>query len=176
MKARRIQIGATTILLASGLLGWLMSRPPAPQPTAVPPESTLPISQPEAGAERFTEDLSAEFLIGYGLASSTPEKDLEQVKDVVDAFVRSVKIPGALPTGSNSELVAALAGENPYRIRFIDPAGPYLNTDGELLDRWQVPVFFHFVEADDVGVRSAGPDRVMWTADDVLMGEHALSD
>jgi hypothetical protein len=37
-------------------------------------------------------------------------------------------------------------------------------------------LFFHFVEADDVGLRSAGPDRVMWTADDVLMGEHALAE
>jgi hypothetical protein len=98
------------------------------------------------------------------------------VKDTVDAFVRSIKIPGALPTGSNRELVAALAGENPHRIRFIDPAGPFINADGELVDRWQVPLFFHFVEADDVGVRSAGPDRVLWTADDVMMGEHAVSE
>jgi dienelactone hydrolase len=74
------------------------------------------------------------------------------------------------------ELVAALAGENAHRIRFIDPASPFINADGELLDRWQVPLFFHFVEADDVGVRSAGPDRVLWTADDVMMGEHAVSE
>jgi hypothetical protein len=98
------------------------------------------------------------------------------VKDAVDAFVRSIKIPGALPTGSNRELVAALAGDNAHRIRFIDSTGPFINGDGELLDRWQVPLFFHFVEANDVGVRSAGPDRVLWTADDVRMGEHAESE
>ncbi|MEX1116863.1 MAG: hypothetical protein WEB53_16570 [Akkermansiaceae bacterium] len=176
MKVRRIQVAAVALLLVTGLLGWLMSRQPAPRPAAVPPRSMLPTSPSATAAERFTEDLSAEFLKGYGLAGSTPEKDLEQVKDVVDAFVRSVKIPGALPTGSNRELVAALAGENAHRIRFIDPTVSYLNADGELVDRWQVPVFFHFVEADDVGVRSAGPDRMMWTADDVLMGEHALSE
>jgi hypothetical protein len=131
---------------------------------------------PAPAPSKFTEDLSAEHLVGYGTAASDPQRDLEMVKDAVDAFVRSIKIPGALPTGSNRELVAALAGENAHRIRFIDPASPFINGDGELLDRWQVPLFFHFVEADDVGVRSAGPDRVLWTADDVMMGEHAVSE
>lgn len=175
MKTRRAQVAAATLLIAAALLGWLLTRPPAPGPAA-PPSPPLPASRAAVGAERFTEDLSAEFLQGYGLTGSTPEKDLQQVKDLVDAFVRSVKIPGALPTGSNRELVAALAGENAHRIRFLDPAGRFLNPDGELVDRWQVPVFFHFVEADDVGVRSAGPDRVMWTADDVLTGEHASAE
>jgi hypothetical protein len=176
MTPRRIRIAAAALLLAAGLLGWWLARPPAAEPAALPAPVRPPASRPAVGAERFTEDLSAEFLQGYGSAGATPEKDLEQVKDVVDAFVRSVKIPGALPTGGNRELVAALAGENPYRIRFLDPAGSFFNADGELVDRWQVPLFFHFVEADDVGVRSAGPDRVMWTADDVLMGEHALAE
>jgi hypothetical protein len=175
MKSRRVLFAAAALLVVAAWLGGWGLRP-APRPAAEPPRSPPPASRPAAAAERFTEDLAAEFLQGYGSAASSPEKDLEQVKDVVDAFVRSVKIPGALPTGSNRELVAALAGENPHRIRFLDPAASYLNADGELLDRWQVPLFFHFVEADDVGLRSAGPDRVMWTADDVLMGEHALAE
>jgi hypothetical protein len=175
MKSRRVLFAAAALLIVAAWLGGWGLRP-APRPAAEPPRSPPPASRPAAAAERFTEDLAAEFLQGYGSAASSPERDLEQVKDVVDAFVRSVKIPGALPTGSNRELVAALAGENPHRIRFLDPAAPYLNADGELLDRWQVPLFFHFVEADDVGLRSAGPDRVMWTADDVLMGEHALAE
>jgi hypothetical protein len=175
MKSRRVLFAAAALLVVAAWLGGWGLRP-APRPAAEPPRSPPPASRPAAAAERFTEDLAAEFLQGYGSAASSPERDLEQVKDVVDAFVRSVKIPGALPTGSNRELVAALAGENPHRIRFLDPAASYLNADGELLDRWQVPLFFHFVEADDVGLRSAGPDRVMWTADDVLMGEHALAE
>jgi len=175
MKSRRVLFAAAALLIVAAWLGGWGLRP-APRPAAEPPRSPPPASRPAAAAERFTEDLAAEFLQGYGSAASSPERDLEQVKDVVDAFVRSVKIPGALPTGSNRELVAALAGENPHRIRFLDPAAPYLNADGELVDRWQVPLFFHFVEADDVGLRSAGPDRVMWTADDVLMGEHALAE
>ena len=171
MKAR-LGVVALVALVVGGLLWWPKRPPDALAPVVVAP----PVVAPPPAPSRFTEDLSAEHLVGYGTAASDPQRDLEMVKDAVDAFVRSIKIPGALPTGSNRELVAALAGENSHRIRFIDPASPFINADGELLDRWQVPLFFHFVEADDVGVRSAGPDRVLWTADDVIMGEHAESE
>lgn len=171
MKAR-FGVIALVALVVGGLLWWPKRYPEAPAPVVVAP----PVVAPAPVPSKFTEDLSAEHLVGYGTAASDPQRDLEMVKDAVDAFVRSIKIPGALPTGSNRELVAALAGENAHRIRFIDPASPFINADGELLDRWQVPLFFHFVEANDVGVRSAGPDRVLWTADDVTMGEHAESE
>jgi hypothetical protein len=171
MKAR-VGVIALVALVVGGLLWWPKRSPQAAPPVGVAPSVVAPAPAPS----KFTEDLSAEHLVGYGSATSDPQRDLEMVKDAVDAFVRSIKIPGALPTGSNRELVAALAGENAHRIRFIDPASPFINADGELLDRWQVPLFFHFVEANDVGVRSAGPDRVLWTADDVLMGEHALAE
>lgn len=171
MKAR-IGVIALLALIVGGLLWWPKRTPDARAPVVVEPSVVAPAPAPS----KFTEDLSAEHLVGYGAAASDPQRDLEMVKDAVDAFIRSIKIPGALPTGSNRELVAALAGENAHRIRFIDPTSPFMNADGELLDRWQVPLFFHFVEADDVGVRSAGPDRVLWTADDVMMGEHAVSE
>jgi len=172
MKAR-LAVIALLALIVGGLLWWPKRPPEEPAPVLVAPPA---VPAPPPAPAKFTEDLSAEHLVGYGTAASDPQRDLEMVKDAVDAFVRSIKIPGALPTGSNRELVAALAGENAHRIRFIDPASPVINADGELLDRWQVPLFFHFVEADDVGVRSAGPDRVLWTADDVMMGEHAESE
>ena len=171
MKAR-LGVVALVALVVGGLLWWPKRTPDAPAPVVDAPPVVAPAPVPST----FTEDLSAEHLVGYGTVASDPQRDLEMVKDAVDAFVRSIKIPGALPTGSNRELVAALAGENPHRIRFIDSASPFINGDGELLDRWQVPLFFHFVEANDVGVRSAGPDRVLWTADDVVLGEHAESE
>ena len=175
MKSRRYRFLLAVLGFGCGIFTWHTFRPK--EARSVNASAPVPSkSEPASETSRFTEDLSVEYLQGYASENSTPEKDLEQVKDVVDAFVRSVKIPGALPTGSNRELVAALAGENAYRIRLLDPAAGHLNADGELVDRWQVPLFFHFVEGNDVGVRSAGPDRVMWTADDVLMGEHALAE
>jgi hypothetical protein len=41
-----------------------------------------------------------------------------------------------------------------------------VNAAGELTDRWGTPFFFHQVSKAQMEVRSAGPDRRMWTADD----------
>ena len=39
---------------------------------------------------------------------------------------------------------------------------------GELIDRWGTPFFFHQLSREFMQVRSAGPDRRHFTADDVL--------
>ena len=110
------------------------------------------------------EDLSGEFFQGYG---ESAEKDLDLVRDAIEVFNYSVKIPGALPTAGNREIVRALCGENAYGIRFLDPSSKFFNGDGELVDRWGTPLYFHFQSAEEPGIRSAGPDRKMWTDDDL---------
>jgi hypothetical protein len=74
------------------------------------------------------------------------------------------------PVGSNPEIAAALNGENPKQIKFIDPEnGLRINGKGELVDPWGTPFFFHQLSATDMEVRSAGPDKIMWTADDLVI-------
>jgi hypothetical protein len=74
------------------------------------------------------------------------------------------------PVGTNPEITAALNGENPKQIKFIDPeAGLRINGEGELVDPWGTPFFFHQLSATDMEIRSAGPDKIMWTADDLVI-------
>jgi hypothetical protein len=74
------------------------------------------------------------------------------------------------PVGNNSEIAAALNGENSKQIKFIDPEkGLRINGNGELVDSWGTPFFFHQLSATDMEVRSAGPDKIMWTADDLVI-------
>jgi hypothetical protein len=35
-----------------------------------------------------------------------------------------------------------------------------------MCDRWGTPYFFHQVSKTEMEIRSAGPDRRMWTGDD----------
>jgi hypothetical protein len=44
-----------------------------------------------------------------------------------------------------------------------------LNDKGELVDRWGTPYFFHQLSRDHMEIRSAGPDKVMWTQDDPII-------
>jgi len=73
------------------------------------------------------------------------------------------------PVGTNPEITSALNGNNPKQVKFIDPeSGLQINDKGELVDPWGTPFFFHQLSAKDMEVRSAGPDKVMWTADDLV--------
>jgi hypothetical protein len=38
-----------------------------------------------------------------------------------------------------------------------------------LLDRWGTPYYFHPIARNVLGLRSAGPDGKLWTADDVVL-------
>ena len=50
----------------------------------------------------------------------------------------------------------------------IPPDHPAINRRGELCDRWGTPFFFHAESAKQMSIRSAGPDKKMWTDDDVV--------
>jgi hypothetical protein len=43
-----------------------------------------------------------------------------------------------------------------------------INARGELVDYWGTPFFFHQLSGTEMEIRSAGPDRVMWTVDDLV--------
>ena len=76
---------------------------------------------------------------------------------------------GGNPVGVNSEITSALNGNNPKKINFIDPqAGMRINANGELVDAWGTPFFFHQLSGTDMEIRSAGPDKKMWTIDDLV--------
>lgn len=78
------------------------------------------------------------------------------------------RVFGEMPLGGlNEELVGALRGDNPKHMRFLVVSDSALNGRGELLDRWGTAYFFHKLSGQVVELRSAGPDRKMWTGDDV---------
>lgn len=160
---------ALSLLSITGVL-WKLGKPDRSVPIQVDSEVEVEMVT-ISDLPEVKEDLSAEHLIGFGSKSSTAQKDLELVRDAIEVFLYSVKVPAALPTSGNQAIVRALCGENAYRIRFVNPNAPFFNESGEILDRWGSPLYFHFEEASDPGIRSAGPDRQMWTEDDLVHGE-----
>ena len=73
------------------------------------------------------------------------------------------------PVGVNSEITSQLNGHNPKQADFIRPeAGMRINDRGELVDPWGTPYFFHQVSGTEMEIRSAGQDKIMWTADDLV--------
>lgn len=75
---------------------------------------------------------------------------------------------GQNPVGSNAEIMKSIMGGNDAKAKLGPPAGQDLNEQGELLDRWGRPYFFHQMSKDSMEIRSAGPDGRMWTVDDLV--------
>ncbi len=90
---------------------------------------------------------------------------LEQVAFVIRDYRNAL---AQNPTGTNVELTAALLGNNPKQIRCPVPEGSSVSAQGELCDCWGRPYFFHQLSATEMEIRSAGPDQVLWTPDDVI--------
>lgn len=75
---------------------------------------------------------------------------------------------GENPVGTNPEIAAALQGKNPRQINFLAESGLRLNGKGEIVDGYGTPIFFHQISGNEMEIRSAGPDKIMWTSDDTV--------
>lgn len=71
------------------------------------------------------------------------------------------------PIGDNAEITRALMGGNPFRAQ-LAPSGIRLNANGEMIDRWGTPYFFHQLSATKMEIHSAGPDQERGTHDDIM--------
>lgn len=92
--------------------------------------------------------------------------DLENTNRMLKDFRQMM---GENPVGTNAEIMKSLMGGNKKGAMLGPPEGMSLNGSGELTDQWGTPVFFHALSKDHMEIRSAGPDRVMWTGDDVVL-------
>ncbi len=98
---------------------------------------------------------------------ASPQEDAVIIGDLIRAFRRTAK---GNPVGDNDEITAQLLGRDPRApaVALIDPRNPAIDRQGRLVDRWGTPYFFHALSASHMEIRSAGPDRTMWTPDDIV--------
>jgi hypothetical protein len=100
------------------------------------------------------------------MTNISPQVVIENMRGVFQQYAQRF---GANPVGTNPEITAALTGSNPKQVVFIKADDALrVNDQGELVDSWGTPFFFHQLSAREMEIHSAGPDRVMWTADDLV--------
>lgn len=108
------------------------------------------------------------FLLGSPDASPgmDPTTVLSNMRIVINQYGSMF---GGNPVGSNPEITRALNGGNPKEVKFLsEESGLRINGRGELVDYWGTPFFFHQLSGTEMEIRSAGPDRKMWTSDDLV--------
>ncbi|HLH53589.1 MAG TPA: hypothetical protein VKY92_08235 [Verrucomicrobiae bacterium] len=47
--------------------------------------------------------------------------------------------------------------------------GIRIDSSGNLIDPWGTPYFFHQLSGMEMEIHSAGPDKIMWTQDDLVL-------
>jgi hypothetical protein len=105
--------------------------------------------------------------IGETGSGLTPLTVIENVRAVFRQYHLRF---GANPVGDNAEITASLNGRNPRQSVFLNPDdGLRMNERGELVDNWGTPFFFHQLSRTEMEIHSAGPDRKMWSQDDLVL-------
>ncbi len=100
-----------------------------------------------------------------------PPATLENVRQAIedlDLVIRDFRNAlGGNPVGDNAEITRSLRGSNLKQLKLKLPDNSPLNAEGELCDICGTPYFFHQLSGKHMEIRSAGPDRKMWTDDDI---------
>ncbi len=166
MTARRA-IVATLALGLIALVVWKVGRvvPHAPlaAPTANTSGSTPPAARPSVSPQLERSPLAD----ALNSPATDIRADLRVVSDIVETFRTNFPKDGN-PVGTNAEITAVLVGKNKLRLSLIPSDHSAINKAGELCDRWGTPFFFHAESATRMEIRSAGPDKKMWSDDDAV--------
>ena len=184
------------LALVAGLIIWRVGHkaPLVAPPQAVPPPSsavpvtatTTPAAEPPVPA---TTAMAVSLTTTSPLTSTAPSVTATAAPPAISAGAKEASSPalsteaaleslriavrsygsrfGGNPVGNNAEITRALTGDNSKHVRFLDEA--HYNDKGELIDGWSTPYFFHQLSGRETEIRSAGPDRRMWTADDIVI-------
>ncbi|HEY4988431.1 MAG TPA: hypothetical protein VII09_01415 [Opitutaceae bacterium] len=174
MGSPRIRTGLFGAAIAAGLILLLLVYRPrlAPLGRAVPALRTRELEaearpNPTRSAGTAGTQERSRLVDELNSPQGDIHADLRLINEVFAAYRGSVRAEN--PVGENGEITAVLAGRNRLGFAFIPADSPAINAKGELCDRWGSPFFFHQLSGQRMEVRSAGPDRKLWTADDQVL-------
>ncbi|MAS93755.1 MAG: hypothetical protein CMO55_11240 [Verrucomicrobiales bacterium] len=132
-------------------------------------------TEAEAAKVRIDPSVPEEIVLAVGveeIATHLHSKDTEPAEDlqILEQVIYSYRqATGSNPEGGENGAIAdRLFGKNEKGVRFLPNREEWVNRDGELVDRWGTPYFFHSVSAEKMEIVSAGPDKELWTDDDVV--------
>jgi len=93
-----------------------------------------------------------------------PQKDLQTLAELMKVYSR---IYEGNPIGENMDITKAMTGENEKRLVTLPPDHPAIR-NGQIIDRWGTPYWFHPISGKQMEIRSAGPDKELFTPDDIV--------
>ena len=157
---------------------WLLRQgsptPDANRATAAPTDSIpTEVKATEAPARATTLAGKSAPLLGetilrdYANTNHPPENDLTLMSRLMENSLLLLKSAANRPLSANEDWADLFRGKNGARERFLPDTHAALNSQGQLVDRWGTPLFFHALGGGRFEIRSAGADKKLWSADDI---------
>lgn len=164
-------------LIVVGVGVWLVlvrSRGPASSadksaslPEVQNTNGSVTASETPAVSQQGTVLLGETILRDYGRTNLPPENDLTLMSRLMENSLLLLKSAANRPLSANEDWADLFRGKNGAQERFLPDNHPALDAQGRLVDRWGVPLFFHAMGGGRYELRSAGPDKKLWTEDDI---------
>lgn len=152
-----------------------LSTPAPEEPPAAPPpparaasQPSLAASPPPASATPAVRSASSPLAAELNAPASDARHDVATLHAILRQYFRILHGRRGSPIGNDSDLVRVLTGHNPMKLAVLPPDHPAITADGRLRDRWGTPYFIHPRGNLAFEIRSAGPDRKLFTADDLV--------
>ena len=130
-------------------------------------QSEVQQAQVQTPAQPPKPVLADTMLAAYGTDESTEKEDLHLLARFLDSVFLLVKSRDTADYATNEDLVLFLLGSNSHQSPFITESSSALNKDGQLIDRWGSPIIVHPVSQKLLELRTSGPDKTPYTADDL---------
>ena len=111
--------------------------------------------------------LGENIIAGYADTNLPPQNDLTLMSRLMDNSLLLLKSAANQPLSANEDWAALLRGQNAAHERFLPDSSVAFNAQGQVIDRWGTPLFFHALGGGRYELRSAGPDAKLWTDDDI---------
>ncbi len=178
----RLALVATALGLGAALVWLLLASPRTSSPTPDAPQAAAPAAQrltespsiplPNSKASKDDpseppEDVSP-LAVELNSGRFPAQHDVDLLHTLLRQYLRRLGRREALPLGNDSDLAKVLGGQNPMKYASLPPNHPAFAPDGRLRDRWGTPYFVHPLAPGSFEIRSAGPDRKLFTSDDLI--------
>ncbi|WP_157211085.1 hypothetical protein [Verrucomicrobium spinosum] len=163
--SRLTLLTASVLAVAFGVIFvWLRHSAfrPSPPPTEVLPNVKVP-ARPPAPPPVVLHELAAEYSQLISNPDQTSESRINNLISLLELYRRAC---GGTPCGHNELIVSSILGSNEKNVQLLPSDSPAIQR-GELVDEWGTPYWFHTLTDRYIEVRSAGPDRELFTSDDI---------
>ncbi|GHC51220.1 hypothetical protein [Roseibacillus persicicus] len=159
------------VLLTAGTLGLIallsLRNERKPESEGKPQLSQIP-AEPESPQRPNRLTLGDQILSSYASPHSTPSSDLTLFKNYLANVFLLVKQRDSRHYSTNEDLALFLLGRQGNQEAYLSEDSKLLNADRQLVDRFGSPLIVHPLSKDQIEIRSAGPDRVPYTDDDLV--------